>query len=64
MSVSTFTAPFSIRDKVIIDGCPTLIGWVTAVLWREERPLIEVSWVDGQARTAWFEIWRLEIAGL
>lgn len=55
----TFESPFAIRDKVYIDGDESLVGYVTAVVWREEKPVVEVSWVSDCAKTAWFEIWRL-----
>lgn len=56
----TFQSPFAVQDRVYIDGDERLIGCVTAVLWRNENPLIEVSWVDGHGRTGWFEQWRLK----
>lgn len=57
--MAVFESKFAVQDRVYIDGDVCLIGHVTAVLWRNENPLIEVSWVDGHGRTGWFEQWRL-----
>jgi hypothetical protein len=60
MSAAHFESPFGIGERVIVDGCEQLVASVTAVLWRNENPLIEISWIDGQARTAWIEPWRIK----
>lgn len=59
--MATFESPFAIGDPVKIDGCGELRAFITAVVWRNENPTCEVSWVEGSARTAWIETWRLEI---
>lgn len=57
---NVFRSAYAIGDKVSIDGCSELGAVVTAVLWRRENPSFEVSWIDGSARTAWIEEWRLK----
>jgi hypothetical protein len=55
----TYESLFAIQDKVYIDGDQSLVVTVTAVVWRNEKPSIEVSWISDQAKTAWIEPWRL-----
>ena len=57
--MSTYESEFALGDKVFADGCDDLIMIVTAIQWRSTHALIECSWVSGDARTAWFEPWRL-----
>lgn len=58
----TYECKHKIGDKVVIDGDQRMPVYITAVLWRNERPSYEVSWFgDGQSRTAWVEEWRVEV---
>lgn len=64
---TSFHSPFALRDKVTIDGDREgkgIVGHVTALNWRATgEPTVEVSWFDsGQARSAYIEAWRLELA--
>lgn len=58
--MASFESRFSIGDKVIIDGDVRLVGVVTAVMFRNENPQVEVSWVSEVSRSAWIETWRLD----
>lgn len=60
----TFETTFSLRDRVCVDGDPSLTGVITAVQFREIRAaLYGVSYVlNGDAKEAWFEEWRLSAA--
>lgn len=58
--MTIYESKLAIGDRVGIDGCSDLRAVVTAVLWRNERPSYEVSWVSGSSHTAWIEEWRLE----
>jgi hypothetical protein len=62
--MTTFESKFSIEDKVYIDGrCGhgEVVATVCAVLFRTERPLVEVSWVSNGIHTHWIEPWRLTL---
>lgn len=61
--MAIFQTKFGFRDKVAIDGDPSLKGFVTAFQCRETRePICEVSYVhNGAAVAGWFEEWRLEL---
>lgn len=62
--MSDLVTKFSPRDRVHIDGCTTLVGFITAVQWRHEEVVhYEVSWVtNGKAECALIEGWRLSEA--
>lgn len=63
MSRRTFESPFGIGDKVRIDGNGGFTGTLTALTFRNENPLAEVSWLaDHQSRSAWVEMWRVTLA--
>ena len=55
---------FSIGDRVIIDGCKSLIGVVTAITWRNPHIInCEISWVcNGESKRDVVESWRLTLA--
>jgi hypothetical protein len=54
-------AEFSVRDRVYIDGCTSIVGVVTAVTWRSAGVVnYEVSWFcDGESKHDIIEGWRL-----
>lgn len=56
---TTFKSDFAVKDEVYIDGDNSMRARVTAVLFRNENPQCEVSWINDSARTAWIEAWRL-----
>jgi hypothetical protein len=57
-----FESRWNFRDRVYLDNDNSIVGFITAFQFREERPpMIEVAWVhNGDSRAAWFEEWRLE----
>ena len=57
---------FDIGDRVHIDGCPSIVGIVTAVEIRPSDVVrYEVSWViNGDARFVILDEWRLSPIGL
>jgi len=56
-----FESTLSFRDRVWLDGEGSIEGIVTAFCFRETNCItIEVSWIhNGEAKSAWFEEWRL-----
>jgi hypothetical protein len=58
----TLISNWDFRDRVLIDGDASIVGVVTAFMFRAPNPsLVEVSWVhNGEAKAAWFEEWRLK----
>lgn len=57
--MATFSSRFSLGERVIIDGDPSMVVRVTGYLWRSVCQ-IEVSWVHcGSINTSWIEEWRL-----
>lgn len=56
-----FLSRFAIRDRVYMDGCRSVAGVVTGFTFRDTRtPVVEVGWfVNGDAKSTWFEEWRL-----
>jgi hypothetical protein len=61
--MSIIETTFSPRDRVHIDGCHDLVGVVTAIQWRHQEVVnYEVSWVDGESRSAIIEGWWLSPA--
>lgn len=62
--MTTFESEFNVKDQVHIDGKCNLddvVATVCAVLFRTERPLIEISWVSNGVHTHWIEPWRLTL---
>lgn len=61
MSKTVYAAPFSIGQRVHIDGCTDLKGTVTAILWRSAAvQQLEVSWIhNGSSMAAWVEPFRV-----
>jgi len=54
------TCAFKLSEKIIIDGCDSIVAIVTAVLYRTSGCTVEVSWMgDNRGNTAWIEEWRL-----
>ena len=57
-----YESDFALRDRVNIDGDKLIVGTVTAVLWREDKALIEVSWIhNGDSKACWIEQYRLSL---
>lgn len=56
---------FDIRDRVIIDGEPSVVATIVAIRWsRDDRPTYELSWMhDGRAEYTYFDEWRLTKVG-
>lgn len=51
---------FNLTEKVIIDGCDSIVAVVTAVMFETSGCTVRVSWTaDGQVRREWVEEWRL-----
>ncbi len=49
--------------RVVIDGDQSLVGCVTAFMWRPAGRLVEVSWVhNGALNTEWIDEFRLSEA--
>jgi hypothetical protein len=66
VTLPTFIAPFSPRDRVMIDDDPSLVGTVTSFQFRPcsgvYQSTIEVSYVhNGAVLTAWIEADRLTL---
>lgn len=58
-----FDSPFALEDRVLIDGCESIVAVVVAVCFRIENPQIEVSWwCNGALQHAWVSPWRLSPA--
>lgn len=58
-----YSSPFSIGDRVTIDGDRDLKARVIGVLFRYGGVQIEVAWLhNGDAKTSWIELFRLEAA--
>ncbi|MCB1534877.1 MAG: hypothetical protein KDJ44_09165 [Rhodoblastus sp.] len=54
-----FSTEFGPGDKVLIDGDRSIVGTVTACLWRQAAPQIEVCWFSsGAHHSFWFDPWR------
>lgn len=60
--IQKFASPFSIGEQVIIDGDPSLVGVVCAVMFRPTDNLeLEIGYVhNGDAKKAWIESSRLK----
>jgi hypothetical protein len=56
-----FESEFDLRDRVMIDGDPTIVGRIVAIRWsRDALPTYEVSWIhEGRAEYVYFDEWRL-----
>lgn len=55
-----FDIPFSLGERVVIDGDKELVGVVTALCWRATMPEVEVSWIhQGVSHSVWMPPWRL-----
>jgi hypothetical protein len=59
-----FRSRYGFKDRVVIDGDASLVGYVTAMLWRDpDGGAIEVSWIhNGTAQSAWIQPYRLTLA--
>lgn len=54
------TCPFSLTEKVLIDGDPSIIGVVIAVMFETTGSSVKVSWVhSGAIHREWIDEWRL-----
>lgn len=54
------SCPFSLAEKVIMDGDDSIVAVVTAVMFETTGCSIKVSWIsDGQIRREWVEDWRI-----
>lgn len=56
-----FSVAWDFGQKVNIDDDQSIVGTVTGFCFRVTRdPTVEVSWFhNGDAKTGWFEEWRL-----
>lgn len=61
MLKNELTSKWHFKDKVVIDEDRSITGIVTGFQFRvTSQPLVEVSWFhNGDAKTGWFEEWRL-----
>ncbi len=56
---------WSFRDRVWLDGEGSIEGIVTGFQFdgEDHAPLVAVSWIhNGEAKSAWFQDWRLSAA--
>lgn len=61
--MASFDSDFGLADRVLIDGCESIVAQVVAVCFRIENPQIEVSWwSNGALQSAWVSPWRLSPA--
>ncbi len=58
--MQTMQSEFAVGNRVNIDGCESLIGIITAVIWRHPEIVnYEVSWVhNGDSKSFVIEGWR------
>jgi hypothetical protein len=58
---ATFVSPFALTDKVYVDNYKDLVACVVGHLWtHEDGPQVKLAWMaNGDAKSAWFEEWRL-----
>lgn len=55
-----YFSPYRVGNKVLIDGDRSIVGVVTALLWRAGFHQVEVCWFSGGAHQSfWFDHWRL-----
>lgn len=55
---------FQIADRVIVDKDGSIIGTVTAIMWRGNGRVVvyEVSWImNGESKCFWIEEFRLQL---
>lgn len=58
--MTTFTCEWSIKQRVIINGCESIIGFITEVCFRGTGCIVKVSWFnEGAHREEWFYEWQL-----
>lgn len=58
-----YDIPFSIEDRVHIDGDKSITAVVIGVLFRRQGFQLEVAWFNGGShRTAWIDLFRLTSA--
>lgn len=63
MTPTAYRSPVSLGDRVLIDGCDSIVATVTAILWRTENPQAEIAYFNNGAQvTAGVADWRLTAA--
>jgi hypothetical protein len=57
----TYTSPWGIGDKAVIDGDDSIVVHVIGVRWQDnDGHVVAVAWMhNGGSQSAWIENWRL-----